>query len=357
MINDFLNKYQIKDEVLAVGVSGGADSLALVLMMNEELLPLGKKIVALSVDHQLRPESASEVAYVAKVMKDHQVEHHILLWEGNKPSTGVEEAARAARYQLLRDWCVAHHIKSLVVAHHLGDQAETFLMRLQRGSGLDGLCGMLPVSSVGEVNILRPLLNTPSRVLKEFLRAQKIDWVEDPSNQDEEYLRVKARKFMPLLEQKLGISAERIVSTMETLAQSRGYLQEQTDKFIKNNVKSWSSAGYSVSLKLLQNLHSEILFRVLGNLLKEMGEKNYAPEADETKRLMMALSLSSFTGCTLGNCEILLSNGKIWIVPELKNKEVMPKKVWEAYIELHPEYKKVKIPHKLRLSLLKRDPI
>lgn len=357
MIKEFLQKHQIEDEVIAVGVSGGADSLALVLMMNEELSVLGKKVIALTVDHRLRMESSEEAAYVSKIMVEYKIEHHILTWEGDKPTSGIEEAARLARYQLIQDWCVDHKVKSLAVAHHLGDQAETFLMRLQRGSGLDGLCGMSSISNWANLTILRPLLNTNPQILKDYLSHKNIKWVEDPSNQSEEYLRVKTRKFLPFLDQKLGISMERIVSTMETLAQSRSYLQEQTDDFIKNSVKNWASAGYSVPLKFLQNLHQEILFRVLGCLIREVGERHYAPEAEEVLRLMTMLNSDNFKGCTLGGCEILFSQNKIWIVPELKIREIIPKKAWDEYTQLHPEYKKVKIPHKMRLSLLRRNPI
>ena len=112
-MREFLDKYNIQDDVLAVGVSGGADSLALALLLNECLRPVGKKVVALTVDHQLRPESADEAAYVAQVMEQKGIEHHILVWNENKPKTGIEEAARVARYRLLSAWCHQHQIHCL----------------------------------------------------------------------------------------------------------------------------------------------------------------------------------------------------------------------------------------------------
>ena len=127
----FWLKYNLEDDVIAAGVSGGADSMALVLGLHKLLSAQNKRVVALTVDHGLRAESAQEAAYVAQVMARFGIEHHILVWQGDKPQRGVEEAARAARYALLEEWCLAHHVKTLAVAHHALDQAETFFLRLQ----------------------------------------------------------------------------------------------------------------------------------------------------------------------------------------------------------------------------------
>ena len=140
---DFFNEHNITESVVAVGVSGGADSLALALMLKDA----GKSVVALTVNHCLRKEAQAEAEYVASLMKKHGIEHHILLWnEGAKIAKGIEEAARVARYKLMFDYCKKHKIKVLATAHHMRDQAETFLLRLQRGSGLFGLSAMLPVT-------------------------------------------------------------------------------------------------------------------------------------------------------------------------------------------------------------------
>ena len=179
-LKDIINLSKITGAKVAVGVSGGADSLALVLLLDELLRPQGRQVIALTVDHGLREESATEAAYVAKLMAEHEIEHHILVWQGEKPSTGIEEAARDARYALLRGWCQANGVEILCVAHHQQDQAETFLMRLQRGSGVTGLCGMAEVNELDGVSIVRPLLNISSECLKNYLQLRNISWVEDP---------------------------------------------------------------------------------------------------------------------------------------------------------------------------------
>ena len=199
-MQNLLEKYKLEDKIIAVGVSGGADSLALVLAAKEQLEPLGKKIVALTVDHGLRSHSAQEAQYVAQVMTRFGIEHHILKWNGTKPTTAIEETARKMRYKLISDWCLAHNISCVMMAHHLQDQAETFLMRLQRGSGLSGLCAIREFEILDNLIILRPFLSQKPEELKKMLRAKNLRWVEDESNADEQFLRNKIRKFLPILD-------------------------------------------------------------------------------------------------------------------------------------------------------------
>lgn len=358
MIKEFLEKYGLSDvQEFAVAVSGGADSLALVLMMQEELAPLGKKIVALTVDHKLRGESTEEALYVGRIMKAYQIEHHILTWNGEKPKNGIEEAAREARYNLLVDWCQQKKISVLAIAHQALDQAETFFMRLQRGSGLDGLCGIRPVSKRDGLILMRPLLSIMPEDLKKYLYNRQIEWVEDPSNQCDDFLRVRVRKFMPVLQENLGITPQRMVETMKVLQSTLDYVQYRVNQYIKNHVRNWDSAGISFSEKNLPELQEELLFRVLGTLLYQQGNAKYKAEAAELHRLMMRLKEDDFVSCTLGGCEIIKKYGQIWIVPELKIKNKPSKKDWEDFCNLHPKYKKLKIPYKLRLSLLKLNPI
>ena len=120
----FFKKYNIEEEKIAVGVSGGADSLALVLLLHEYFSKQSKRVIALTVDHGLRRESGDEAQYVASVMKNMGIEHHILEWKGTKPKTAIEETAREARYGLLQDWCKQNEVNVLAIAHHAKDQAE-----------------------------------------------------------------------------------------------------------------------------------------------------------------------------------------------------------------------------------------
>ena len=233
-MSGFFEQYQIDDEVIAAGVSGGADSLALVLRLNDWAKQNGRRIVALTVEHGLRDESAAEAQYVAKLMAEFGIEHHILPWVGDKPDTGIEEAARKARYDLLAEWCKANKVRVLATGHHLRDQAETFLLRLIRGSGVYGLSGILPVSERGGLIIVRPQLDKTPDELRGYLRERGVRWVEDPSNQNQDFLRVKIRKFLPKLAQGIGLTEERLAATAAVLAETRAFIEAEVQKIIQN---------------------------------------------------------------------------------------------------------------------------
>ncbi|MFN4089341.1 MAG: tRNA lysidine(34) synthetase TilS, partial [Alphaproteobacteria bacterium] len=175
---------------LAVAVSGGPDSLALALLAVRWAATRGGSAVALTVDHGLREESAREAAAAGAVLRRFGLPQHILRWQGGKPATGVQAAARAARYRLMEDWCGANAVLHLLLAHHADDQAETVLLRLGRGSGPFGLAGMAAVRERERVRLLRPLLAVSRRRLAATLRAAGAPWTLDPSNEDPVFARV-----------------------------------------------------------------------------------------------------------------------------------------------------------------------
>lgn len=341
-------KHNIKEKELAVGVSGGADSLALALMANEQLKVYGYKIVALTVNHGLRPGAAKEAEYVAQIMQDNGIEHHILVWQGCKPESGIEEAARLARYSLMKKWCDEHKVKVLLVAHHLYDQAETFLMRLQRGSGLSGLCAMREVSDFDGLKVVRPLLDVSPNILKDYLKSKNIKWVEDESNLNTKYLRNKIRKFLPVLCENTGITAERIGEAAANLQSADDFIEKQIDKLFAGEIKQYGHEVFCFAYSDYLKWHNEVKFRVLARLCK----RQYIPRADSVLQVTEALGKLPFAGVTLGGKEIFLGYGKVWIVPEMASKHKSTRKKWEEFIGENPQYKGMKIPHKARLALL-----
>ncbi len=340
-VNDFSN------EVVAAGVSGGADSLALVLRLKKYC----KKVIALTVDHGLRPSSRQEAEYVAELMQKAGIEHHILTWEGEKPSSDIEAIAREARYGLLCDWCKKNDIKHLAVGHHLRDQAETFLLRLQRGSGLSGLCAMLSITQRDGINIIRPQLYENPDDLRQYLKQKKIKWVEDESNYCDDFMRVKIRNFLPELEEKIGLSEWRLAETAKVLQRTRSYFEYEVEKRIKNQVRKISDKIFAFSKNIFAECHEEIGYRLLESLLRQCGEKTYAPEADEILRLLKALLQDDFRGCTLNGCEIVVARKRIWIIPEVKKQQVLTKADWEDCLQFVPCYAKANLPYKVRRAL------
>lgn len=349
-MEELFAKYQIKDEVVAVGVSGGADSLALVLQAAEELAVFGRKVVALTVDHGLRPTSRLEAEYVAGLMQKYGIEHHILTWTGKKPTTGIEEAARQARYALIAEWCSQNNVYVLLTAHHAKDQAETFLMRLQRGSGLEGLCGIREYSVRDGLVILRPLLAVNPENLRDYLRQRAIVWVEDESNRDTTFLRGKIRQYLPELTENIGINIEKICNAVHNLQSAEDYIEQQLDLLLAHDV-IWDF-GTVCRFRYVDYLswHKEMKFRVLARLCR----REYIPRAERVLALVNALNTLPFTGATLGGREIVLAYDWVWVVPERISKRVQSRKLWAEFVLQHPLYKNIKMPHKAKLAILQK---
>ncbi|MEX1107784.1 MAG: tRNA lysidine(34) synthetase TilS, partial [Dongiaceae bacterium] len=182
--------------VTAVAVSGGCDSMALALLARDWASAQGGRAVALTVDHGLRAESAAEARLIGRRLHAAGIEQHILRWKGPHPSSGVQEAAREARYALLTGWCRQRAVLHLLLAHQQDDQAETILMRLAHGSGASGLAAMAVVSMHDGVRLLRPLLALPRMRLAATLERYAVDAVEDPSNRDPRFERVRWRRAL-----------------------------------------------------------------------------------------------------------------------------------------------------------------
>lgn len=351
VIRDFFDKHQITPSVLAVGVSGGADSLALVLLL-KELLPQ-TKLVALTVDHQLRPSSLQEATYVAKVMANHDIEHHILTWEGNKPQTGIEEQARIARYDLLCHWCGSHQIEYLAVAHHLLDQAETFLMRLERGSGLYGLSSMQEISEKNGIKILRPLLAVHPQDLKQYLKGKNISWVEDESNQCLDFLRVKMRHFLPILEEATGITPDRLYLAAENLQRTRRFIEQHVAQIIQEKVHFWGNCGASFDVAEFMSWHPELKFYIFADLIERITQNPYIPEASSLNNLLKEVEQPAFGGATLGGIYFCKSDLRVWLIKENRDIDTFfTEEAWENYAKRTPSVRGIKVPAKLRQALL-----
>lgn len=205
---------------IVAAVSGGPDSIALLdLLASWAAARSGVRLLVATVDHGLRPEAAEEAALVGRVARGFGLRHHVLAWTGAKPRTGLQEAAREARYALLAEFARRQGASHLVTAHTLDDQAETVLMRLSRGSGLTGAAGMRPAVERDGVVHARPLLGWRKAALVTHCRARALPFVEDPSNKDPRFARARWRKLLPQLEAE-GLTAERLAAFAERLARA-----------------------------------------------------------------------------------------------------------------------------------------
>jgi tRNA(Ile)-lysidine synthase len=290
---------------LAVGVSGGADSLALALLAADWARRRGGRITALTVDHGLRPEAAAEARQAARWLRAAGIAHRTLRWHAPSVSrANLQARAREARYGLLTGWCRDHGVGDLLIAHHREDQAETFLLRLARGSGLDGLAAMAPMVPRDGVRLLRPLLAVPKAALIALLKRRKQAWIEDPSNLNPAYARVRLRALLPALAAE-GLTAERLAATATRLGQARAALAESCAALLDRSVEA-DDAGFALlDTAAFAAAPREVALRALARLLVTFGGQDYTPRYDRLCRLADELFAGLSGGRTLAGCRIL----------------------------------------------------
>ncbi len=257
-----------------VAVSGGSDSTALLLLAIEWADRVGVKIAAATVDHGLRPEAADEAAEVGALCQSKGIPHETLKWDGHSDSGNLQSNARSGRYALLRQWAVLNGIPFVLLGHTQDDQAETLLMNLARGSGVDGLAS-IPNVVPGDVTFLRPLLRVRREVLRDFLQKQGVAWVDDPSNDDPRFDRVKARQMMAHLSE-LGLTAERLAQTAAHMRLARLSLTAHAVNFANDHVQA---DGPDLLLRedALMIGRSDTEGRVLSAAIQWIGGQVYRP--------------------------------------------------------------------------------
>src|SRR5262245_26691079 len=270
------------DERLALAVSGGGDSVALMVLFADWLRRRGGdagRHTVLTVDHHLRPRSGAEARMVADHAAVLGFRHVVLDWQGPKPQTGLQAAARDARYRLMRDYMAAHGMTTLLVAHTLDDQAETLLMRLARGSGLDGLAAMAPSRDVqlhdggNGLHVLRPLLGLAKVRLRATLQERGIAWIEDPSNAQPAFERTRWRHLLNDREA-LGLSSGMLALSARRLQRARAALEAITDDHCAAHgglVHTDPCGAFRIDRQRLRRAPQEIALRLMGRCISAAG--------------------------------------------------------------------------------------
>ena len=301
---------------LAVAVSGGADSMALTLLADAWTRRHGGKVTAITVDHGLRPESATEARQVDAWLVARGIAHETLVWEGRRPTGDIQAAARAARYRLLEAWCAERGTLHLLTAHHREDRAETFWLRLARGSGLDGLAGIAGVTERARCRVLRPLLDVAPERLRARLRLEDQAWIDDPSNRNADFARVRVREARALLAAE-GLSAERVMETTRHLGRARQALEAATAHLLARTV-SLHPAGFAwLDAEALRRAEPELGLRALAAVLATIGGADYPPRLERLERLHDALARDDLgRGCTLGGCQLVPTRARVLICRE-----------------------------------------
>lgn len=289
---------------LAVACSGGPDSMALTMLANEWAQKTGVVLHPVIVDHALRTESAAEAKTVAERLRDLGLNPTILSHLGPKPGRNTQAAAREIRYGLINDWMRGQGITHLALGHHLEDQAETVLMRLTRGSGVDGLSAMLPSSKRDGITFLRPLLAISKTELGDFVEALGVTVVIDPTNENTHHARVRMRKSMSVLDSE-GLSAHRLAETAARMARARAALDSARDAFLATHAKGHPTGFATFSKDTFADLPEEIGLRVLNQLCRQVGGRLYPAREERVVALHRALTAAApFSGRTIAGCRI-----------------------------------------------------
>ena len=298
--------------VIGVAVSGGGDSMALLHLLHRWAQNANRSVQAVTVDHGLRKAAKDEAAGVAAFCQTLGIQHEILHWKDWDGAGNLQDQARRARYDLMGQWARARGIDTIALGHTLEDQAETFLMRLKRGSGVDGLSGMRARRTSNGITWQRPLLGQSRQALRDYLQRQQITWIEDPSNEDERFDRVKMRKALGLLAE-FGISPERLANTARDLQTARTALEQQTRTGAKDMVQIMAGDVLINAAKFNQ-LPREIRDRLLAHALQWIASAPYRPRRQALNDL--AANIAAHKSTTLHGCKISMKNPDIRITRE-----------------------------------------
>lgn len=297
---------------IAVGVSGGADSMALTLLLSRWVADRGGTLLALTVDHGLRPDSRVEAEQVAAWMAARAIAHHILPWRGPKPITGIQAGARHVRLRLLADAAADAGILHLALAHHGDDQAETHRLRADRSSGPQGLAGMPAIREMERLRLIRPLLPVSKGRLVATCRAGGQEWVEDPSNRNPAFARARLR-----LSESVG-AAE--MAAAAAVAQARARSDEQTASLLSRHARFQPEGWVQLDQELLSQ-PAAIAGGLIATLLRAVGGATYPPSPGAVGDLVTGLAADPKQGRTLGGCRFMPVTGGWRLLREARNLE------------------------------------
>ena len=330
---------------IGVGVSGGGDSMALLHLSAEWAEENKRKIKAVTIDHGLRSSSLSECVHVKKISEKLSIEHTTLKWLA-KPSGNLQNAARNARHELFLDWTKKSKLSVVLLGHTMDDNAETIMIKLIRGSGIDGLAGISKNKKINELAIFRPLINITRDDLRKYLIMKNIQWIDEPSNFDERFERIKVRNLLPKLSD-FGLTAKKLIALSSHMNRAKEALNGEVLRFAKQHVQQKNWGDLEIKLDEFIKIPKEYQFRLLSAALLWISGKVYRPRFNSLERLIIALNSSSLgRGSCLMGCLIKCDEEKIILSREFSaiskpSQAVKSKFLWEKHWQLVVDSSKI----------------
>ena len=308
----------IKKKPFLVAVSGGPDSLALSALSKAYSKEKGNKVFYVLVNHGLRTNSAKEAFAVKNLLKKRGLILRILK-NKKKINKNIQSEAREIRYKLLLNYCNKHKIKFIMTGHHRDDQIETFLIRLSRGSGIQGLSSMSRVTRLNnETKLFRPLLNEKKESLIFLAKNYYGKVFKDPSNVNQKYLRTKVRNLIKQFE-KNGINRDRIITSINNLASTRDTLNSYIKKIEKKCLLK-KRDNISINLKFFLLENTDVQIKIFSNSIKHISKNYYPPRAKKVLNLISRIKTKKDLKVTLGGCVVNKRQNNLIITKEETKK-------------------------------------
>lgn len=325
---------------IAVAVSGGPDSLALMHLSNRYALNNNINLTVLSIDHGIRAESSKEIVWLEKIAKKNKINFYSTKLKKKINSSNTLSKARTLRYEVLSKYCNKKKIKFLLTAHHLDDEIENFLMRLVRGSGIKGLSSLKVKSRYKNTKLIlvRPLLEYSKKSLIQYLSEQKQSYINDRTNYNNKYDRSRIRKLSQQLIQE-GLSKVRFKNVLKNLKNANNAINTAVSNYLEEQVKLNEKKIISFRSKEFINLPEEIQHRVLVKLCRFVGKSNKVPRSRSIQELINSIVKEKSFKRTLNSCTFVGQKGVVNIQSESiiakpnKTENLAISKNWTKSIE------------------------
>ena len=305
-----------KKKKFLVAVSGGPDSLALAAFSQFYSSKIGAKFLYAHVNHNLRKNSYKESLLVKKILERKKIKLKILT-NNKKITKNVQSQARLLRYELLARYSKSKNLNTILTAHNLEDQVETFFIRLSRGSGLTGLSSMEELTKLGKnLSLFRPFLDVKKKDLIKISKLTYGEFIIDPSNKNTKYLRTKIRSLkIPLL--RSGICYDQIIKSIKNLSSSKKTLEDYLKKVFGETIIR-SGNKIEINLKNFNKYNTEIKMRILNESFKKISLNYYYPRSAKVLNLIKKLNYRSFKKSTLGG-SLIIKKKDILVLKKEKN--------------------------------------